>query len=396
MFSPGRVVISLALIPATIKLASDFSRQRHRVVATDLFMIATSVWMFVSVVFQSNGTSASSLVVSAGSEVLEFFGAYLLARAYFNSRLALIQFIRVFKIVTLILIAFAVLDVLSGRYLVYETTAQIFGVPVHPAMDRSGFFRAQSTLDHPILYGAFCTIAGTLFLYSEANPLRQILYGGICFFGVLLSVSSGPILAFGVMIGCFCYDRIMKMYRWRWKLLLAALGGLLCSAFFVSNSPVGWLITHLTFDPENGYFRLATWYAAFDQIASSPMFGLFREKTGNEFLDLSVDCVWLVSAIQYGLPMGVFLFLANVSSFLPPGSKAKIAPDDDPYLKRMRTGLTMALSMFMFIGLTVDYWNSMWMFWGLCIGIRASLWERYILSTKREVRAVRRISSFAK
>jgi hypothetical protein len=29
----------------------------------------------------------------------------------------------------------------------------------------------------------------------------------------------------------------------------------------------------------------------------------------------------------------------------------------------------------MFAGLTVDFWNYTWMFWGLCIGIRASLRE---------------------
>jgi hypothetical protein len=40
---------------------------------------------------------------------------------------------------------------------------------------------------------------------------------------------------------------------------------------------------------------------------------------------------------------------------------------------RARTGLSLALFLYVFIGLTVHYWGALWMFWGLCIGIRASL-----------------------
>ena len=51
-------------------------------------------------------------------------------------------------------------------------------------------------------------------------------------------------------------------------------------------------------------------------------------------------------------------------------------------MKRMRTGFTMALTMMMFMGLTVHYWAYMWTFWGLCIGIRASLREQSIVAAQ--------------
>jgi hypothetical protein len=37
--------------------------------------------------------------------------------------------------------------------------------------------------------------------------------------------------------------------------------------------------------------------------------------------------------------------------------------------------MSLVIFLFMFIGLTVHFWNGMWMFWGLCIGIRVSLSE---------------------
>ena len=44
-------------------------------------------------------------------------------------------------------------------------------------------------------------------------------------------------------------------------------------------------------------------------------------------------------------------------------------------MARMRTAFSLILVLFMFVGLTVHYWNYMWIFWGICIGIRASLRE---------------------
>ncbi len=90
----------------------------------------------------------------------------------------------------------------------------------------------------------------------------------------------------------------------------------------------------------------------------------------------SVDCVWLALALRFGLPAIVFLFLANVTALLPTGQSSN--RDDDPSLAPMSTAFSLILVMFMFIGLTVHYWNYMWIFWGVCIGIRASLREQSI------------------
>jgi hypothetical protein len=42
---------------------------------------------------------------------------------------------------------------------------------------------------------------------------------------------------------------------------------------------------------------------------------------------------------------------------------------------KMSTAFTIVLILLVFDGLTVHYWNFLWIFWGVCIGIRVSLRE---------------------
>jgi hypothetical protein len=252
-------------------------------------------------------------------------------------------------------------------------------------MERLGIVRAQSTLDHPILFGAFETVCATVFLHAKTP--RHLLFMSVSVFGIILSLSSAPLMAFVLALGAYCYGKILNKFPWRWKAFWTIVGIFIGAIFVLSNSPVGWIIDHLTFDAENGYFRLATWYAAFDRIAESPWIGFFKEKSGSDFLDFTVDCVWLVCALVYGLPTIVLLLLANLASFWRSLPEPRQSTEDDDFMRHLRMGFTAALVMFMFIGLTVHYWNAMWMFWGLCIGVRTSLQECYLASAKQSARS---------
>ncbi len=71
--------------------------------------------------------------------------------------------------------------------------------------------------------------------------------------------------------------------------------------------------------------------------------------------------------------MIILLGLLNVSSFWSTGRRPTKTAGD-----RRRTAFTLVLLTFMFTGFTVHFWNYMWIFWGLSIGIRASLREQSI------------------
>jgi hypothetical protein len=85
--------------------------------------------------------------------------------------------------------------------------------------------------------------------------------------------------------------------------------------------------------------------------------------------------VWLVTSLHYGIPVTILLIVLNLSAMLPvPGLRST----------EIQRGFTIACMVFLFTGLTVHFWNYMWTFWGVCIGVRASLREWQMLGVQDE------------
>ncbi|MDE5452809.1 hypothetical protein GWE18_07995 [Bradyrhizobium sp. CSA112] len=376
-FNPERVAIALLLIPALILLL----RKGRCLVAADLFACLASIWMLAT------STSLQESLSSAAAMTLEFFGGYIVTRAFFFGHPAIAEFVRVLKVAVAIIVAVAMLDHMSGKLIVNDALG-LGGEPEY----RSGLMRAASVFPHPILYGAFCAVSGAIFLYSEARPLSKIGWVGLCFLGCLLAMSSAPFLAFLIAIFVYCYDRLMKSYPWRWKAFAAAIASALGFIFLTTNKPISWIVAHLTLDPSTGYFRVATWDRAFYNIGLSPWsgygFGEIRKDSDEFFDNASVDSAWLVLALRFGIPIVVFLFLANVASFFIGFGKRTTGRTADPYMDNMRTAFTLAVVILMLAGLTTHSWNTMWMLWGAVIGVRASLYEQFL-----ETRGLREVRS---
>ena len=115
------------------------------------------------------------------------------------------------------------------------------------------------------------------------------------------------------------------------------------------------------------------WDAALTYIAQSPVIGYAYQLLNNGILDGTVDSIWLVISLRFGVPMFILFVLTNVAAFFP--SQREFKGTGDVHMDQMRRAFTLVLLMFMFTGLTVHFWNFMLMFWGLCLGIRASLRE---------------------
>lgn len=363
-FTVARLVISLLVVPGMVEL---FRRRRH-LGASDAFICAFCAWMFVATSQTDQSWSSTAALIT------EFGGGYLVARSYFFGLPALKTFVRALKAVSIGVIALASLEQIAQ----YHIGLALFGLPMPGYEYRYGWMRAFSTFPHPILYGTFCGSAGAIFLYSERSLLGRICYGALCFFGCLLAMSSAPLMAFMIAIFVRLYDGLLHAYRWRWRVLVGGMGAFLAAVFFTANKPVSWIIANLTLDPSTGYFRVATWDAAFYYIGLSPYvgYGFDAYAPSDDFFgNVSVDSTWLVMTIRFGIPSIIPLLLANIASFWP-GQSIGVRASNDPYVGSLCTGFTLCLVVLMFVGLTVHYWNSVWLFWGLCIGIRASLQEQ--------------------
>jgi hypothetical protein len=367
-FTVARLVIWLLIFPGFAKL---FRKGRH-LGATDLFVFITCAGMLVAISQTDQSWSSTTALI------IEFGGGYIVARSYFFGRPALEAFVRALKAVAIGLIALAAIEQATN----YHIVPALFGLPLPGDEYRYGWLRAFSTFPHPILFGTFCASIGAIFLYSERGFLGRICYTCLCFFGCLLAMSSAPLMSFMIAISVQLYDNILRAFRSRWRILLAGLSALLLTVFLVANKPVSWIVANLTLDPSTGYFRVATWDTAFYYIGLSPYVGYGFDSyapSDDFFGNVSVDSTWLVLTIRFGIPLAILLLLTNVASFAR-GRSTDGRLSNDPYVDNLCTGFTLTLVVLMFVGLTVHYWNNVWLFWGVCIGIRASLQEHCLKS----------------
>jgi hypothetical protein len=368
-FTVGRLGVVLLLLPACVALC----RSGRRLIISDVFAVATAAWIVAAGITVGGSTTLPSAV----AESLEFFGGYIVARAFFFGPAALEKFISVLKILTCIAVAFAIAESVSGRLIIHELVASVMHTLPPDAQFRNGMVRAMSTFDHAILFGAFCSLTGTILLFTEPTLRKKIFYVGICLLGCILSWSSSAFLTLFIVFTAYNYDRIMRRFSRRWTVFWSMLAIVFLLFFAVSNNPMSWIISHLTLDPVSGYFRLMIWDAAFQKFEQSLWVGFGFNPLGNWILDATVDSVWLVFALRFGVPMVILLFLTGITAMLP-AHQAKRVRGQNPYMDSLSTAFTTVLIMFMFIGLTVHMWNYMWIFWSLCLGIRASIREWYL------------------
>ena len=358
-FTLGRFVVILLLIPA---LAILLKRGRNGA-ATDLFAIAFTTWMLGSSAL--NGGFAPYV----GAEALEFLGAYLVGRAFFFGPSNLWTFIRVFRRITIVLIALALLDTLTGQLV----TLNSFGIETYTALKRGGFVRAASVFEGAEHYGTFCVAAAAILFYSERG-MRRIAYVGLCFFGCALSLSSGPLQGLTIVTATICYDRLLKQYSQRWKALSIVLVGIILASFLIFDHPIPWIVAHFTFDPQTAWWRIGTWNFASPLIDQSPYIGYGLVKLGvsadAQLFLASVDSMWLLLALRFGLPGAFLLILTILSLFL-----RRRRSTFDPSMYNVQTGFSLAIIVVSLIGITVHFWDAPWLFLSLCVGIRASLAE---------------------
>ena len=362
VFSPARLTVSIFFIPAIMtwfKLGRNWK-------SPDFFAIATAGWIIIASFF-NDGFQAY-----VGAQAMEFLGAYFIGRAYFFDRPGLELFIRILKVVAFVVILLGFLDTLAG----YPVTLTLLGVTGFQFAYRNGILRADSVFSVAELFGTFCVAATFLFLYCERNLAPRIFYVilGVC--GTVASLSSGPLLGLALGFAAFSYDLILNKKVWRWKLFAAGIIGLILGAYAFSNDPIAAIIGHLTFDPQTGNFRINTWNLGLEMVAKDPIVGRGLASFDDEsdmvqlFVGQSVDALWLVLMLRYGVPVAGLLLL---TIFIPVLRTKGYATDR--YLNKVRTGFTFAVILMAVIGITVHYWDAIWIFFGLCIGIRASFVE---------------------
>ena len=247
---------------------------------------------------------------------------------------------------------------LTKQNIISELAATIFEpLPQADHPPRLGFFRAQVSFEHPILYGLFCSLgfANAFYIY-RLHRTKQLFWMGTSGFATFSALSSAPLLALALQSMMIVWDRLVRNLRSKWFVLagvLLAIFGVLELA--TPDGAVEFLIANLTLVPETAEYRLMTNELVIARILEFPLFGV----PPGEF-DLpwwhtgSIDNFWLVTASNYGVPTVLFLILAILLHLF----KVMSAEIPDEETSGIRTGHLIAVTALIFLLTTVHIWGA--------------------------------------
>lgn len=368
-----RLCLFITLIPTIRELKNKLVRGAYVPVVSDFMVLLMMAWMIMTVVIHQG---AKGLIGYGALTAIEFAGGYLLARIYFGTVAGFDQFARVLPVIIGLVMLTALLDTASGQYLMQRLGWQISGSP--PPEDfpkRFGLIRAQGSLEHPILLGIFFVISVNLLYHSLLPPLKKFIWIALCLFGLLLPLSSAPLLSMTMTFGLILVIHHLRGLPW------GVLTIMLSGAFFVAcfmvmvDNPVITLINHLTLDPQTGIFRTLIWKWALVNIERAPWIGIgFDDWLRSEEMPPSIDSLYLVQSIRYGIPALAFLMLGIFTTGFSMQSKPLVL-FPDPRIAFIRSGLGICLFIICFNAFTVQFWGADWVILAMIMGMRAGLTE---------------------
>jgi hypothetical protein len=360
----------LALVPVVvIRFGQKLAAGRYRFVYSDLLILITGFWMFLAL---GNMDGVQDGLNRAGPLALEFCMGYLAGRFLLLEHRQAISFINFLCWAIAFVALLGLLDTLTNRAFVHDLMRALVGGKLNLGGGyRLGWIRAESTLDHPILFGFICSVG---LILATAAPIRGRGFAIFaCSLGVFLALSSAPVQAAVFGLALLLYNRMMAGIRLRWSFIigLAAAGFLLL--FMVANHPWGVIFDHLTFDPEDAYFRLWTWQVAGDALNNSPWFGLGFVPPAYYEIPSTVDSFWLELALIFGIPGATLhgLSLLGTASLPTSGSGVELTMAES----KLGTGLGIVIFIIIFCGFTVHFYGDGWILIPLLAGLRAYLGE---------------------
>ena len=366
-------LILLALAPVMLLgFPQLMATTRYRLVLSDVLMPVLAFWMILAP-SQIDGFAVG--LKSGGANALDFIGPYLLVRCALVSINQVHATVRLFCIFAAVAGVLAIVDTMTHsafwRHEVAHLTGYTYYAPERPAnspeLFRLGLYRAQSIFEHPIMLGVVMSFA--LLLTRDLSGWLAWSTRAGCGLGLFLSLSSGPWDLFVVGLGLIVYTRICR-FAYRWVMLCTAILLAVAAIYLATKNPLGWAFNHLMFDVSTGYFRLMVWEVAGRDVMTSPVFGIgfVHSWLRPQWMPVSVDSFWLVTALGCGIP-GVILTLLSLvgATSLPAWPGAGIGARD------LRLAATFGIILFLTLlcGFSNDFWGASKMTIAVVMGMRA-------------------------
>ena len=369
LLSPLRLIL-MVLTPVVLSRFARLMRNgQYRFVFSDLFVPLTGVWIIWSLM---HSETVQDAINRGGLVVLEFCVTYIATRTLLSDGRQAIAFIGFLCSVIAIVGLLGAMDTVSHRYFTHELMRSLLGgAPIEDAGSRLGLLRATSTLEHPILLGFVCSVG---LLLAASVPIRARLFAvSCCFLGMLLALSAGPIQTAVIGFGLLAYNRVLSGIQFRWGVLIALGIAGITILFVTVDNPFGFVFNHLTFDAQSAYYRIYIWTVASAAVSDSPIWGWGFVLPAIYDVPRTVDSVWLLWSLIYGIPGAVLLALSITSSASLPTTGRNVHLT----VAESKLGTTLGIQVFLilFLGFTVDYFGNGSTLIPLLIGVRARLGE---------------------
>jgi hypothetical protein len=351
---PYRVVLLVLFFPLLLRL---FSGRAGKVTAFDWLMIGATLWAVLALLVNHE---VARVIEPVGVIIIEFLGAYLLARICVRSAEDFRRVVRVLFGIILFLLVFAAIESVTNRPILMQL--------IQPSMityqgARFGLRRAQTLFAHPIHYGAFVSAGLGLVWYAfrpDAGAASRVACALAIGLSTFFSLSTGALLAFVMQCVFIAWELAMRPDPRRWRLFAGlSVAGYIFIDLLSTRSPFHVLVNYATFSSGSAYNRILIWHFGTNNVADNPIFGIGLNpwvKPG--WMSDSVDNFWLLLTMQYGLPfiamfMGaLFLILRRVSR----------QPLTDPVDRACRAGYLTTFGGVALAGGTVHYWQNMFVF----------------------------------
>jgi O-antigen ligase len=354
-----RALLLVVVVPLTFQLlAGRYGRLR----ATDLLFMAFALWS-AGAIGVNNPTRA---VEFAGSTGLEFFGGYMMGRAFIRTPQDFMALARTLILFLLLTLPLAVFEALTGRALLLEALRSLPGLSTNAdnmMEQRMGLFRAQLVFAHPIHYGLVATVAFSLAfvgLKGQTSTAWRYVSSALIGLCVFLSVSSGAFLALILQLILILWAAVFAGMRRRWHLL----AGLLTLAWVAidllsTRSPIDVFMSYATFNSHTAYWRSIIFEWGMKSVWGSPIFGIGLNDWPRPWYmrSASVDNFWLLTTMRYGIP-GLLLLAAGYAI----GLAKMMRPDfsTDPMLRQLRLAWVFTFLGMTFTLCTVAIWTNVY------------------------------------
>jgi hypothetical protein len=347
----------------------------------DIAVILFSLWGSLSLAVVHG---VEPMIEAIGIHNVETLGAYMLARCYVRTEEDFLNVVQLVCKLVMMLLPFSLYEWFTGEKPLLNIFGLVFPTPEITMMEpRLGLWRVQGPFEHSIIYGLFCGSAvalACLVLGYGKKGFARWQHLAVISLTAFVSMSSAPIAGMVLQFALIAWNCVLRRWDFRWKILW----GLVFASYLVvefgsAQTPVKFYISHFTFDPQTGWYRLLIWEYGTAAVANHPLFGIgFGEWARLPWMGNSVDNFWLLIAMRHGIPAVCLLFGACLAVVWGTALKQGLSERTDAY----RTGYVFCMVAFLLVGCTVHFWAAVYAWFIFMLG--SGIW---ILDVKPDASA---------